>query len=167
MSLTPDWVHDLSAMMKAVTTRTRLVIVCNPNNPTGTSVGERDLNRFIDRLPAHVVVAIDEAYRDFAQREDFPDALDAVRRRPGTIVLRTFSKIVGLAGLRIGYGIADPELASYLERARHPFNVSRLAEVAAIAALDDDEHIERTRRLTVEGISYLTRELSAPRRDRE
>ncbi len=84
-----------------------------------------------------------------------------MRRRPGTIALRTFSKIVGLAGLRIGYGIADPELAGYLERARHPFNVSRLAEVAAAAALDDDEHIERTRRLTAEGIAYLTRELGA------
>ncbi len=161
VSLTPDWVHDLSAMAEAVTERTRLVIVCNPNNPTGTSVGKRDLERFIDGLPADMVVAVDEAYRDFAQREDFPDALDAVRRRPGTIALRTFSKIVGLAGLRIGYGIADPELASYLERARHPFNVSRLAEVAAAAALDDDEHIERTRRLTAEGIAYLTRELGA------
>ena len=159
VSLTPDWVHDLPAMAEAVTERTRLVIICNPNNPTGTSVGKRDLERFIDGLPAHVVVAVDEAYRDFAQREDLPDALDAVRRRPGTIALRTFSKIVGLAGLRIGYGIADPELAGYLERARHPFNVSRLAEVAAAAALDDDEHIERTRRLTAEGIAYLTREL--------
>jgi histidinol-phosphate aminotransferase len=161
VKLTPDWVHDFSAMAKAVTDRTRLVLVCNPNNPTGTSVGKRDLDRFIDGLPSDVVVAVDEAYRDFAQRDDFPDAIDAVRRRPGTIALRTFSKIVGLAGLRIGYGVADPELAGYLERARHPFNVSRLAEVAAAAALDDYEHIDRTRRLTREGIAYLTRELTA------
>jgi len=159
--LDADFVHDLPAMARAVGERTRLVIVCNPNNPTGTSVGAEALDRFIEGLPESCVVAIDEAYVDFARRPDFPDSLAWVGRRPGTVVMRTFSKISALAGLRIGYGIADPELASYLERARHPFNVNRLAEVAALAALGDREHTLRTVRNNAEGIAYLTRELGA------
>ncbi|HZO09667.1 MAG TPA: histidinol-phosphate transaminase [Myxococcota bacterium] len=154
-------VHDLDAMAKAVTARTRLVFVCNPNNPTGTSVGREALDRFAEALPAECVLAIDEAYVDFARRADFPDSLAWVRRRPGTIALRTFSKAYGLAGLRVGYGVADPELAGYLQRARHPFNVNRLAEVAAVAALDDREYTERLQRLNADGIAYLTRELTA------
>jgi len=159
--LTPELVHDLPALAAAITERTRLVLVCNPNNPTGTSVGAEALDGFLAGLPPDVVVAIDEAYVDFARRSDFPDSLAWVRRRPGTIVLRTFSKILGLAGLRIGYGVADAELADYLQRARHPFNVNRLAEVAALAALDDREHVERTVRGNAEGVNYLTRELEA------
>jgi histidinol-phosphate aminotransferase len=107
------------------------------------------------------VLAVDEAYVDYARRADFPDALAWIGRRPGTIVMRTFSKIYGLAGLRIGYGVADAELAGYLERARHPFNVNRLAEVAALAALEDREHVERSRRVNEQGVEYLTRELAA------
>jgi len=159
--LDADLVHDLEAMAKAVNARTRLVFVCNPNNPTGTSVGREAFDRFVERLPAEVVLAIDEAYVDFARRKDFPDALAWVARRPGTIALRTFSKAYGLAGLRVGYGVADPELAGYLQRARHPFNVNRLAEVAAAAALDDEEYTSRLQRLNAEGIEYLTRELRA------
>lgn len=155
-----DLVHDLTAMAKAVTPRTRLVFVCNPNNPTGTSVGAEAFDRFAEALPRTAVLAVDEAYVDFANRADLPDSLAWVRRRPGTIALRTFSKIYGLAGLRIGYGVADPELGGYLQRARHPFNVSRLAEAAALAALDDDEHAERSRRLNREGLAYLRRELA-------
>jgi histidinol-phosphate aminotransferase len=153
--------HDLPALARAVNERTRLVFVCNPNNPTGTSVGREAFDRFAAGLPAELVLAVDEAYVDFARRPDFPDALAWVRRRPGTIALRTFSKAYGLAGLRVGYGVADPELASYLERARHPFNVNRLAEVAAEAALDDREYTERLRRVNSDGIEYLTRELRA------
>jgi len=153
--------HDLPALARAVTERTRLVLVCNPNNPTGTSVGREAFDRFAAGLPAELVLAVDEAYVDFARRSDFPDSLAWVRRRPGTIALRTFSKAYGLAGLRVGYGVADPELASYLERARHPFNVNRLAEVAAEAALDDREYTERLQRVNSDGIEYLTRELRA------
>jgi histidinol-phosphate aminotransferase len=159
--LTADFVHDLPALARAVTPRTKLVFVCNPNNPTGTSVGAEAFDRFVASLPPTLVLAVDEAYADFARRHDFPDALAWVRRRPGTIALRTFSKISGLAGVRIGYGVADPELAGYLQRARHPFNVSRLAEAAALAALDDEEFRERTRRTNAEGVAYLTRELRA------
>jgi histidinol-phosphate aminotransferase len=152
---------DLEGMRRAVTDRTRVVFVCNPNNPTGTSVGAQAFDAFVSSLPETLVLAVDEAYADYARRADFPDALTWIGRRPGTIVLRTFSKIYGLAGLRIGYGVADTELAGYLERARHPFNVNRLAEVAALAALDDPEHVERSRRVNDEGVEYLTRELAA------
>ncbi|MGH0038472.1 MAG: histidinol-phosphate transaminase [Myxococcota bacterium] len=159
--LDDDLVHDLPAMARAVGERTKLVFVCNPNNPTGTSVGAEAFDRFVEALPDDVVLAVDEAYVEYARRPDFPDSLSWVRRRPGTLVLRTFSKVYGLAGLRIGYAVADAELASYLQRARHPFNVNRLAEVAALAALDDTDHVERTRRLNADGAQYLARELEA------
>jgi histidinol-phosphate aminotransferase len=154
-------VHDLFALRAAITDRTRVVFVCNPNNPTGTSVGAAAFDAFVGSLPAELVLVVDEAYREFARRADFPDSIAWARRRPGTIVMRTFSKIYGLAGLRVGYGICDPELADYLNRARHPFNVNRLAAAAAVAALEDDEHAERSRRVNAEGIEYLTRELRA------
>jgi histidinol-phosphate aminotransferase len=156
-----DLVHDLDAMAAAVDEATRVVMVCNPNNPTGTSVGAEALARFAASLPEDVVLLVDEAYVDFARRPDFPDALGLIARRPGTLAIRTFSKISGLAGLRVGYGVADAELAGFLERARHPFNVNLLAEAAAVAALEDGEHLERTRRNNAEGVDYLTRELRA------
>ena len=159
--LDDEMVHDLPALAAAVNERSKLLFVCNPNNPTGTSVSAGAFDAFMESLPDDVVVAIDEAYVDFARRPDFPDALAWVGRRPGTIVLRTFSKIFGLAGLRIGYGVADPELADYLQRARHPFNVNRLAEVAAAAALDDRDYVERVTRLNGDGVDYLSRELRA------
>jgi len=159
--LDADLVHDLDAMAAAITERTRVVMVCNPNNPTGTSVGAAAFDRFAASLPDDVVLLIDEAYVDFARREDFPDALGWVARRPGTVTVRTFSKIAGLAGLRVGYGVADRELAGYLERARHPFNVNLLAEVAAVAALDDRAHRERSVRQNTEGLDYLRRELGS------
>ena len=154
-----DLAHDLPAMRAAITERTRVVIVCNPNNPTGTSVGAAAFDAFLASLPEDVLLVVDEAYQEYARRSDFPDALAGVERRPGTLVMRTFSKIYGLAGLRIGYGIGDAELVGYLQRARHPFNVNRLAEVAALAALEDEEHAERSRRVNAEGIAYLSREL--------
>jgi histidinol-phosphate aminotransferase len=159
--LDADLVHDLSAMAAAISERTRVVLVCNPNNPTGTSVGAEAFDRFAAALPQGVILVVDEAYFEYVRRDDFPDALGWVSRRPGTAVLRTFSKIYGLAGLRVGYGVMDPELAGYLERARHPFNVSVLGEAAALAALDDDEHVERTLRANREGTEYLTGELEA------
>lgn len=155
------FVHDLDAMVAAVTPRTRLVMLCNPNNPTGTSIGEEAFDRFVEALPADVILAVDEAYFEFVRRPDYPDAIPLLSRRPGTLLLRTFSKIYGLAGIRIGYGICDAEFAGYLERARHPFNVNRLAEVAALAALDDDEHVRRTLEGNATGVEYLTAELAS------
>lgn len=157
--LDADQCHDLPAMADAVTDKTKLVFVCNPNNPTGTSVGAEQLDAFMERVPEDVVVMLDECYWEFAQRSDFPDSLAWIKRRPATLVLRTFSKIYGLAGLRVGYGVAGPELAEYLQRARHPFNVNRLAEAAAVAALDDREHVERSLQMVLDGRAYLTREL--------
>jgi histidinol-phosphate aminotransferase len=157
--LTADHVHDLDAMAAAVTDATGLVIVCNPNNPTGTSVSASELDAFADELPADVILVIDEAYVEYARRDDFPNALAIVRRRPNTIVLRTFSKIYGLAGMRVGYSISDPEIAGLLERSRHPFNVNLLAEIAATAALSDADHVERSRANNAIGAETLEREL--------
>jgi len=154
-------VHDLPALAKAVGERTRLVFVCNPNNPTGTSVGRAAFDAFVAGLPEGVVLVVDEAYAEFAVRPDFPDSLGWLPRRPGTMVVRTFSKLYGLAGARVGYAVADPELAGYLERARHPFNLNVLAEEAALAALDDREHVERTLALVHEGAQFLGKELAA------
>jgi histidinol-phosphate aminotransferase len=153
--------HDLPALAEAVGERTRLVFVCNPNNPTGTSVGSAAFDAFVAELPEGVVLLVDECYREFAVRPDFPDSLAWLARRPGTMVVRTFSKLYGLAGARVGYAVADPELAGYLERARHPFNLNVLAEEAALAALDDQQHVERTLALAHEGARFLTKELGA------
>ncbi|MFP6655739.1 MAG: histidinol-phosphate transaminase, partial [Myxococcota bacterium] len=157
--LTSNFDHDLEAMLAAVTDKTRMMILCNPNNPTGTSIAAAEFASFVKKLPSDVVLMVDEAYFEFVRRPDYPDVLPLLSERPGTLVLRTFSKIYGLAGIRIGYGICDAELADYLERARHPFNVNRLAEVAALAALDDDEHVLRTRKNNQAGIEYLSAEL--------
>jgi len=157
--LDADLVHDLDAMAAAVSPRTRVVFVCNPNNPTGTAVGAEAFDRFVRCLPADVILAVDEAYFEYARRSDFPRAIEWVRRRPGTVVLRTFSKIYGLAGLRVGYGISDPETIGLLHRTRHPFNVSLVAQAAALAALDDAPHVEASRRINAEGLATLGREL--------
>ncbi len=159
--LDEELTHDLPAMRAAIGDATKLVFVCNPNNPTGTSVRADAFEAFMSSVPDDVVIAIDEAYVDFARPEGFPDALAWARKRPGTIVLRTFSKTYGIAGLRIGYGVADAELASYLERARHPFNVSRVAEAAALGALEDEDYRERVTRENAAGRETLTRELTA------
>ncbi len=153
--------HDLDGMRAALTPKTRVVIVCNPNNPTGTALSRDAFERFVDALPADVVLLIDEAYVDFSERADRIDGLACVAGRPGTLSLRTFSKISGLAGLRVGYAVAGLELAGLLERARHPFNLNLLAEAAALAALEDREHLERTLSNNREGLRYLRRELGA------
>jgi histidinol-phosphate aminotransferase len=153
--------HDLDAMVRAVNARTKMVIVCNPNNPTGTSFGASAFDAFVESLPSDLILVVDEVYWDFARGDDLPDTLRCIASRPGTISVRSFSKLYGLAGMRIGYGICDPELADILDRARHPFNVSRLAEIAAVAALDDTEHIEKTLRRNREGAETITREFES------
>ncbi len=153
--LTADFSHDLPAMAKAVTENTQLVFVCNPNNPTGTSLGRGEFDRFVEELPEDLPLVIDEAYYEYVRREDFPDSLDWVRRRPGTCVLRTFSKAYGLAGARVGYGVTDEEFAGWLERGRHPFNVNLLGEAGALAALDDHEHLARSRETNARGLALL------------
>lgn len=143
--LTKDWVHDLDAMADAVSDQTRLVFVANPNNPTGTSVTKAGLERFLDRLPDHIVVVLDEAYFEFAQFDGSDtDGLEYVKAGRQVIALRTMSKAHGLAGLRIGYGFAAKEVATAFQALRPPFDVNQLALAAATAAIDDKAHLERT-----------------------
>lgn len=138
----PNFVHDLDAMADAITEKTRLLFIANPNNPTGTVVGEEEIARFMARVPEHVVVVFDEAYYEFLS--DAPDTLKYVREARNVVVLRTFSKAYGLAGLRIGYGLAAPQVAAILQKARQPFNTNEVAQRAALASLADTAHVENT-----------------------
>ena len=133
--LRPDETHDLDAMAAAVTDRTRLVLVCNPNNPTGTAVRRAALEAFLDGVPSDTLVVIDEAYREFVRDPDIPDGLDLYRDRPNVAVLRTFSKAYGLAALRVGFAVAHEPVAAALRKTAVPFGVSTLAQVAAVASL--------------------------------
>jgi histidinol-phosphate aminotransferase len=149
--------HDLDAMLKAITPATRLVFVANPNNPTGTIVPKDALARFVEAVPSNVVLAMDEAYIEFM--EDAIDFLPQVRDglRPNLLLMRTFSKIYGLAGLRLGYGIAHPELVAELEKARQPFNINALAQAAALAALEDSIHVDKTRSNNARGLKFFSK----------
>ncbi|MFE9920686.1 histidinol-phosphate transaminase [Streptomyces sp. NPDC005774] len=149
--LTPGDVHDLDAMAEAITERTRLIFVCNPNNPTGTVVRRAELERFLDRVPRDVLVVIDEAYREFIRDPEVPDGVEFYRDRPNVCVLRTFSKAYGLAGLRIGFAIAHEPVAAALRKTAVPFGVSQVAQEAAIASLRaEDELIGRVGSLVCE-----------------
>ena len=148
----PDFIHDLDAMAAAITENTRLVFIANPNNPTGTQVTQEAIDRFVEKLPPHVIAVFDEAYFEFLDTP--PDVLKHVRSGKNVIVLRTCSKIHGLAALRIGYGIAPKPIADLLQKARQPFNTNALAQAAALAALDDTDHIEKTRAINREGLAF-------------
>jgi histidinol-phosphate aminotransferase len=149
--LTGDERHDLDAMADAVTDRTRLVLLCSPNNPTGTAIGQAELDRFLDRVPADVLVVLDEAYREFVRDPEVTDALQVYRDRPNVAVLRTFSKAYGLAGLRVGFGVAHEPVAAALRKTAVPFGVSGIAQVAAAASLQaEDELFERVETLVKE-----------------
>ncbi len=150
-----SWGHNLNAMAAAVKENTRIVFIANPNNPTGTWVDQAALIQFLDQIPEHLVVVLDEAYFEYSVGSDFPDGLALLARYPRLIVLRTFSKIYGLAGVRVGYGVADSQIIELLNRVREPFNVNSLGLAAAAAALDDIEHLERSLRLNNRGMSQL------------
>jgi histidinol-phosphate aminotransferase len=152
--------HDLPAMLRAVTARTKLMFVANPNNPTGTLAPAADVRRLVADLPDGLVLAMDEAYFEFLDQP--VDLLPLIRagQKPNLILLRTFSKIHGLAGLRLGYGIAHPEFISALEKIRQPFNVNSLAQIAGLAALDDTAHVNKTRRNNFQGRKFLEKALS-------
>ncbi|MBI3783430.1 MAG: histidinol-phosphate transaminase [Deltaproteobacteria bacterium] len=152
--------HDLGAIADAITPATRMVFLANPNNPTGTVFFRREWEEFLAAVPPHVIVVMDEAYFEFVEDPEYPDSLAAHTHNRLLITLRTFSKIYGLAGLRIGFGVADPVLVEVMNRVRAPFNVSSLAQAAALAALDDDDHVVRTRRCNREGMAYLRSELA-------
>ena len=154
-----DQTHDLEAMAAAVTERTRLLFIANPNNPTGSYVGRRALEKLLTTLPREVIVVMDEAYIEYADAPDFPDSLELRQLRERLFVCRTFSKIYGLAGLRVGYAIGPCRLVDYVNRVRAPFNVSTLGQVAALAALEDGEHVEKSRTSNQRERSRLTAEL--------
>jgi len=149
-----DFRCDLPAMSQAVTGRTKLVFIANPDNPTGSYVTGKEVEDFMDGLPEDVIVFFDEAYFELVDAKDYPETLRYLSNR-SVIITRTFSKAYGLSGLRVGYGMARPEIISYLDRVREPFNVNSLAQAGALAALDDDRHLNHTRRAIREGKAYL------------
>lgn len=155
------YVHDLDAMLKAITPETRLVFIANPNNPTGTRVDNADLDRFIRNVPEHVVVVMDEAYIELLPPSKQPDTLQWVREGKKVVILRTFSKTYGLAGLRIGYAVAPEPCIQLLHRVRQPFNVNAMALAAAEAALGDDAYVRKTRQMVGKGLAAYERAFKA------
>jgi len=155
----PGFTADLDGMVAAITPLTRAIFIANPNNPTGTMVDQDMIDSFMDKVPEHVLVVFDEAYHEFMDKA--PDVLPFVRAGRNVVVMRTFSKIMGLANLRIGYGVSTPELAAVLQRTRQPFNANGIAQAGALAGLSDEEHMCRTRELTREGREYFEKEFAA------
>ncbi len=153
----PRYGHDLAALRALVGERTRVIFIANPNNPTGTWLPSDDLLEFLEGLPKTIITVIDEAYFEYVDEAEYPDATRWLERFPNLIVTRTFSKAYGLAALRVGYGLSHPHVADLLNRARQPFNVNVLAQVAARAALHDRDHLHRSRVLNREGMAQLTR----------
>ncbi|WP_048825262.1 histidinol-phosphate transaminase [Bacillus sp. B-jedd] len=150
-----DGGHDLDAMLKAIDGQTNVVWICSPNNPTGKHIPEPLLIDFIKRVPDDILVVIDEAYKEYVVAEDFHDSLELVSKFSNVIALRTFSKIYGLASLRVGYGIANPSIIRMLEPAREPFNTNSIAHIAAKAALADQEFVEEARKLNRQGLEMF------------
>ena len=152
--------HDLERMAAAVTPRTKAVFICNPNNPTGGMKTRAEWERFLDRIPDHVLIVLDQAYLEYVEDPAYPDGLDYLESGKKLLVLRTFSKIYGLAGLRVGYGVGQPELVAYINRVREPFNVNLMAQIAARAALNDEEFLAKSRALVREGKKQINQGLA-------
>ncbi|MFT5170711.1 MAG: histidinol-phosphate aminotransferase [Candidatus Marinamargulisbacteria bacterium] len=153
--------YDLDAIAAAITLQTRVVYIANPNNPTGTYVNQSDLETFLKRIPPHVIVVSDEAYVEYATASDFPNTVPLMAHHKNLLILRTFSKIYGLAGFRIGYGFGHESLISCLNKVRLPFNINSLALKAAEIAIDNQDHLKRSRLVNSEGMALLTTELQA------
>ncbi len=155
-----DNAFDLAAIARAVTQRTKIIYIANPNNPTGRMVTAGDMDRFLDALPPRVLVVLDEAYSEYVRQPNYSRSLDYVRSGRNVLVLRTFSKVYGLAGLRLGYGMGNPELIEALNRLRSPFNANSLAQAAGLAALDDQEHVARSVESNTREMKFVTEELA-------
>ncbi len=151
--------HDLGSMASALKENTKIVFIANPNNPTGTMNGRDEFEAFMQAVPEGILVVVDEAYYEYVTSQDYPDSLAYLKKGRDIVILRTFSKIHGLAGLRIGYGISTTEIVTELNKVRAPFNTNTVAQVAAMAALDDTAHLERSFRTNEEGKNYLYEEL--------
>lgn len=150
-----EWGHDVANMIKAIDEKTRVLFLVNPNNPTGTYTNEKDFLTLMESVPPHIIVVVDEAYSEYINEEDYPDTLSYLTRYPNMIITRTFSKVYGLAALRLGYAISSPEIADMLNRARLPFNVNSIAAKAACAALEDQEHVKKSVELNRRGMKQL------------
>lgn len=150
-----DGKHDLEAMLAKLSSKTKIVWICNPNNPTGTILSETELTGFLDQVPSDVMVVLDEAYFEYVTDLSYPDGSKLLSQYPNLVVLRTFSKIYGMASLRIGYGVAQPEVIQLINRVREPFNTTRAAQAAAKAALGDQEYVANCRIANAEGIKQL------------
>lgn len=155
----PDYTHDLRDMHSRIKDKTKIVFIANPNNPTGTMVKRDEVEWFIENVPEDILVVIDEAYFEYVDDPDYPDTLEYHKSAKSILTVRTFSKIYGLAGLRLGYGVADEKIVSQMHRVRHPFNVSSVAQAAGLAAIDDEQHINKSREINLEGLKYLSAEL--------
>jgi histidinol-phosphate aminotransferase len=153
-----DFTHDLAALAEAVSTRTRVVFLANPNNPTGTIYRRAEWEHFLGKVSRDVLLIVDEAYFEYVQDPDYPDSLRYHAEDRALLTLRTFSKLYGLAGLRVGYGVGPKELISLMQRVRQPFNVNAPAQWAALAALDDADHVRRSLEVNRQGLDYLQRE---------
>jgi histidinol-phosphate aminotransferase len=147
--------HDLFAMLQRVTDKTKVIWVCNPNNPTGTIVTGDEVEWFLSKVPQHVLVVLDEAYCEYIEDPSYPDGLKLLQKYPNVVLLRTFSKIYGLASLRIGYGIGRPDVIRSINQVREPFNTSRFGQAAALAALQDEAFVTNCRKANKEGLAYL------------
>ncbi len=156
---TRDYRHDLERILNSITPKTKLIYLDNPMNPLGTIVTKKEFSEFIAQVPESVLVILDEAYAEYITSRDYPRGLDYYNQNYNILVLRTFSKIYGLAGLRIGYGFAKPEIIQNLRKVRLPFNANRAAQVAALAALGDHRHIQRSRKINEAGKQHFYKEL--------
>jgi histidinol-phosphate aminotransferase len=155
-----DFTHDLEGMARAITPRTRIVFLANPNNPTGTIYRRMEWESFLERIPPEILLVVDEAYFEYVTEPEYPDSLRHHGDKRAIFTLRTFSKLYGLAGLRIGYGIGPKDIVDVMQRVRQPFNVNAAAQWAALAALDDNEHVQRSLKVNQEGMAYLTAEIA-------
>mgnify|MGYP000153167573 CR=1 FL=1 len=154
-----DYRLDLVEMKKQITSRTKIVFICNPNNPTATYVNDKEVNEFLDGLPSDLIVVFDEAYYEYVQADDFPDTLSLLKTRPNIVILRTFSKVYSLSGLRIGYAITSEELVTCLHKVRQPFNVNRIAQIAARAAIRYSKRIDERVKENAEQRELVRKEL--------
>jgi histidinol-phosphate aminotransferase len=150
--------QDLEATLDAISDKTRIVFIANPNNPTGTWVNQTELTRFMDKVREDVLVVLDEAYFEYVQEPEYPDGISLGEKYPNLVVTRTFSKAYGLAALRIGYSVSHPDVADLMNRIRQPFNVNAMSLVAALTALDDQTHIDKSVNLNTSGLKYLKTE---------
>lgn len=155
----PGLKNDLEDIASRVTSRTKMIFLANPNNPTGTIFKKEEFENFLKNVHKEVIIVVDEAYFEYVEDDDYPNTLEYHDQRESLITVRTFSKIYGLAGMRVGYAVASKNIISYLNRVREPFNVSSLAQSAAMAAIDDHEHVERSKVINSDGLYYLSSEL--------